>query len=180
MAMLVYQSVIFFNWVKTTNLPSLKITAKAPGNGWLEDEAFPFGAKGLFSGAFAVSFGEGICIPFTPTEDFCSHKNPSLNFLPRFVWSYFFLNIWPNKKWVRKIFSAQLLPIASIPPPNTTKAARNLWGARALPPSSCIASEHHPDDSQRVRWFNAGVEPLWGPWSPLVCWNTGDRWVLDG
>ena len=31
----------------------------APENGWLEyDRFFPFGAKGLFSGAFAVSFRE--------------------------------------------------------------------------------------------------------------------------
>ena len=43
-------------------LPSLKLTAKAPGNGWLEDFLVSFWGvwEGLFSGAnFAVSFGEG-------------------------------------------------------------------------------------------------------------------------
>ena len=33
-------------------IPSVKLTAKAPENGWLEDE-FPFG-KELFSGAMFV------------------------------------------------------------------------------------------------------------------------------
>ena len=38
-------------------LPSLKLTAKAPENGWLEYEFVSFWGKlGLFSGAFAVSF----------------------------------------------------------------------------------------------------------------------------
>ena len=47
------------NLLKTQHLPSLKLTAKAPENGWLEDElSFSFGAKGLFWGAFAVSFRE--------------------------------------------------------------------------------------------------------------------------
>ena len=35
---------------------TLKLTAKAPENGWLEDE-FPFGARPIFS--CYVSFGEG-------------------------------------------------------------------------------------------------------------------------
>ena len=39
------------------HLPSLKLTAKAPKNGWLEDYPFLLG-PGLFSGAFAVSFRE--------------------------------------------------------------------------------------------------------------------------
>ena len=34
---------------------SLKLTAKTPENGWLEDKPFLWG-PGLFSGAFAVSF----------------------------------------------------------------------------------------------------------------------------
>ena len=36
-------------------LPSLKLTANAPENGWLEDDPFLLGF-GKFSGAFAVSF----------------------------------------------------------------------------------------------------------------------------
>ena len=36
---------------------SLKLTAKAPENGWLEDKPFLLG-PGLFSGAFAVSLRE--------------------------------------------------------------------------------------------------------------------------
>ena len=38
---------------KRGTLPkTLKLTAKAPENGWLGDDfCFPFGAKGLFSGA---------------------------------------------------------------------------------------------------------------------------------
>ena len=43
-------------------LPSLKLTAKAPENGWLEDKPFLLG-PGLFSGAFAVSFREGTLSP---------------------------------------------------------------------------------------------------------------------
>ena len=42
----------------TNRLPSLKLTAKAPENGWLE-YYFPFG-KLYFQGAFAVSFRDGI------------------------------------------------------------------------------------------------------------------------
>ena len=38
-------------------LPSLKLTANAPENGWLEYDCFLLG-PGLFSGAFAVSFRE--------------------------------------------------------------------------------------------------------------------------
>ena len=40
-------------------VPSLKLTANAPENGWLEYDPFLLGF-GLFSGAFAVSFREGI------------------------------------------------------------------------------------------------------------------------
>ena len=40
------------------NLNSLRLTAKAPENGWLEYDRFLLG-PGLFSGAFAVSFREG-------------------------------------------------------------------------------------------------------------------------
>ena len=39
-------------------LHSLKLTAKAPENGWLEYDPFLLGF-GLFSGALAVSFREG-------------------------------------------------------------------------------------------------------------------------
>ena len=39
-------------------LHSLKLTAKAPTNGWLEYKPFLLGF-GLFSGVFAVSFREG-------------------------------------------------------------------------------------------------------------------------
>ena len=35
-------------------VPSLKLTAKAPENGWLEYDCFPLG-PGLFSGAMLVS-----------------------------------------------------------------------------------------------------------------------------
>ena len=50
----------FLNWTRCSELASLKLTANAPENGWLEyDLSFSFGAKGLFSGAFAVSFREG-------------------------------------------------------------------------------------------------------------------------
>ena len=46
-------------------LPSLKLTAKAPENGWLEDDPFLLGF-GNFSGAFAVSFRE--CTSFCSTS----------------------------------------------------------------------------------------------------------------
>ena len=39
-------------------MPSVKLTAKAPENGWLEDE-FPFGFRPIFRGC--VSFREGRC-----------------------------------------------------------------------------------------------------------------------
>ena len=39
-------------------VPSLKLTAKAPENGWLEDE-FPFGFRPIFRGYVYVSFREG-------------------------------------------------------------------------------------------------------------------------
>ena len=39
-------------------LPSLKLAATAPENGWLEDDRFLLG-PGLFSGVFAVSSREG-------------------------------------------------------------------------------------------------------------------------
>ena len=39
-------------------LPAVKLTAKAPENGWLEYDRFLLG-PGLFSGAIAVSFREG-------------------------------------------------------------------------------------------------------------------------
>ena len=39
-------------------IPSLKLTAKAPGNGWLEDDCFLVG-MGYFQGR-TVSFREGI------------------------------------------------------------------------------------------------------------------------
>ena len=34
----------------------------APENGWLEYDPFLLGKNGLFSGAFAVSFRESVCI----------------------------------------------------------------------------------------------------------------------
>ena len=40
-------------------MKTLSETNTAPENGWLEDDPFRLG-PGLFSGAFAVSFGEGI------------------------------------------------------------------------------------------------------------------------
>jgi len=46
----------------------LKLTAKAAKNGWLEYDRFLL-AKGLFSGAFAVSFREGnISSPTNPQQ----------------------------------------------------------------------------------------------------------------
>ena len=39
---------------------TLKLTAKAPENGWLEDDPFLLG-PGLFAGAFAASFRECSC-----------------------------------------------------------------------------------------------------------------------
>ena len=42
-------------------IPSLKLTSKAPENGWLEYDPFLLGF-GLFSGAFAVSFREGVLV----------------------------------------------------------------------------------------------------------------------
>ena len=38
----------------TTTIPSLKLTSKAPENGWLEDDPFLLGV-GLFSGAMLIS-----------------------------------------------------------------------------------------------------------------------------
>ena len=35
-------------------LPSLKLTAKAPENGWLEYDSFPFGARPIFRGKLLV------------------------------------------------------------------------------------------------------------------------------
>ena len=46
----------FFNFYSMFTLPETNI---APENGWLEDDRFLLG-PGLFSGAFAVSFREGI------------------------------------------------------------------------------------------------------------------------
>ena len=43
------------------NLPSLKLTAKAPENGGKGRRSFSFW-DGLFSGAIAVSFSEGISL----------------------------------------------------------------------------------------------------------------------
>ena len=39
----------------TRALPSLKLTAKAPENGWLEYDSFPFGARPIFRGELLVS-----------------------------------------------------------------------------------------------------------------------------
>ena len=49
-------TLVWPNAQRKTHLPSLKLTAKAPENGWL---VFSYWG-GLFSGAFAVSFREGI------------------------------------------------------------------------------------------------------------------------
>jgi len=48
----------FWRWYQ---LPSRKLTAKAPENGWLEYDCFLLGRFGLFSGAMYgyVRFGEG-------------------------------------------------------------------------------------------------------------------------
>ena len=46
---------------KKVILPSLKLTAKAPENGWLEDDPFFFKLNGLISEQKAVSFRGGIC-----------------------------------------------------------------------------------------------------------------------
>ena len=60
--------------------PSLKLAAKAPENGWLEYDPFLLGRLGLFSGAIAVNFREGM-IEFKATTwgrislknlDFCN------------------------------------------------------------------------------------------------------------
>ena len=48
--------VIFFCETNKNHLPSLKLTARAPENGWLEDHPFLLGRP--ISGAFAVSFRE--------------------------------------------------------------------------------------------------------------------------
>ena len=36
-------------------LPSLELTAKAPENGWLEEDPFPFGARSIFRGELLVA-----------------------------------------------------------------------------------------------------------------------------
>ena len=45
--------------LKRNHLPSLKLTANAPENGWFEDFLVSFWVSFLFSGALAVSFREG-------------------------------------------------------------------------------------------------------------------------
>ena len=47
-------------------IPSLKLTAKAPENGWLEDDPFHLGWP--ISGALAVSFREGTQLPGVKTH----------------------------------------------------------------------------------------------------------------
>ena len=44
------------------DVPSLKLRASSPLKNGVRLNYFPFGAKGLFSGAFAVSFREGISL----------------------------------------------------------------------------------------------------------------------
>ena len=44
------------------DVPSLKLRASSPLKNGVTLNYFPFGAKGLFSGAFAVSFREGISL----------------------------------------------------------------------------------------------------------------------
>jgi len=43
------------------DLPSMKLTAKAPENGWLEYE-FPFGAWPIFRGLKLLVSGSGFCV----------------------------------------------------------------------------------------------------------------------
>ena len=61
-------------------LPSLKLTAKAPEYGCLEDDPFRFGANGLFSGAnWAVSFRECDIWTSTPNKKKSAKKWADLN-----------------------------------------------------------------------------------------------------
>ena len=53
-----------------TALPSLKLTAKAPENGWLEDY-FPIGVPAYFQGR-AVGFREGIPLNVSNFESYAN------------------------------------------------------------------------------------------------------------
>ena len=64
----------------TSRVPSLKLTAIAPKNGWLE-YYFPIGARPIFRGKLAISFREGIpCIPFS-----CNPRLGSRIFVQHFI-----------------------------------------------------------------------------------------------
>ena len=61
-------------YIMMYNLPSLKLTAKAPENGWLE-YSLPFGILPIFRGKLAVSFREAThCEPGLHTQPGLSCK----------------------------------------------------------------------------------------------------------
>ena len=67
-------------------IPSLKLTAKAPENGWLEDDCFLLGRQtAYFHGQLTVSFREGIY--------FCCFLQTSGRFDER-----------SDKSWLKAIF----------------------------------------------------------------------------
>ena len=77
----------------------------APENGWLEDDPLaPFLAKGLLSGAFAVSFREGNSHSFSKVHTrICLHKSSSDGF--RF---FLLMTISPVNKLIGEIHFASI------------------------------------------------------------------------
>ena len=77
----------------TSQLPSMKLTAKAPENGWLEDDSFPLGARPIFRGELLVSGSVR-----DPEDQQLGFYGQKINSSVRISWQYFFLTT-PKDRW---------------------------------------------------------------------------------
>ncbi len=52
---------MYHTWILWVCLPSLKLTAKTPENGWLEDKPFLLGKKAYFQVLLLLVLGRATC-----------------------------------------------------------------------------------------------------------------------
>ena len=131
--------------VDLSSLVELHCVKLAPQNGWLEDDSFPFGAKkGQFSGAFAVSFREGLQK---------IHQNFKSSISIVFSWKkhmymYIYIYItWPSNVngmagWLCCIGLGRLIKLTSSFSAKSAVSSgllRNVWTLFEIRPEDCVA-----------------------------------------